>query len=341
MATISDVAQRAGVSISTVSYVLSGKRPISLATRARIFAAMEETGFQPNAMAQGLARGKSHLVALLMGPSNRDLGKTELEFVNGAARTAREKGYHLVLWANPIEIPQDLEKLGQSGLVDGVLLMEVTLNDWRISILKNIGIPCAMIGHPENGDGLDWVDIDFSATISRALDWAEDAGHLNVALINQSQKLYDEGYGPTVRIHESFISQCAERHIGSAAVFCEPDAKSGNVTIHKILDSPKPPTLLLTMNDAALSGILHGITERGLTVPHDISVISLLSSPEVACHFWPPMSTMDVPGTELGRLGIVTLIDKIESGGTNRIERETLLPCTLSLRGTTAQRKNI
>ncbi len=338
MITIKDVALRAKVSISTVSYVLSGKRPISEKTKARILTVMEEIGYQPNAIAQGLARGKTGIIALLMSSTKRDLGKTELEFVNGAAAAAHEAGYHLVLWTDPVETPSKLESMGQRGMAEGVLLMEVTMHDWRAEVLTRLGIPCAMIGRPSNSEGYAWVDIDFEATVACALDALESAGHRQLVLINQSRKTFDQGYGPAVRIQESFMHQCAKRGLSGMTVFCESEAKAGLDTVRLILKGKPKPTALLTMNDPALSGIMHGIREAGLAVPEDISVLALLSSPAVADCYWPPLSTMDVPGAELGRLGITRLVHQIEAEGSPP-ESATMLPCTLSLRGTTAQRK--
>ena len=85
MATISDVARAAGVSASTVSYAISGMRPISEETRRRIFASMEDLGYQPHAMARGLASKRSRILALLYPMQYRSLGLTELGFVVAAA----------------------------------------------------------------------------------------------------------------------------------------------------------------------------------------------------------------------------------------------------------------
>ena len=220
MATIQDVARQAGVSISTVSYVLSGTRPISESTKERIYLAMDEIGYRPNALAQGLASRRSRIIALLLSPSERSLGSTELEFVNGAAQAAREAGYHLVIWADPVETPADLEDLGGRGLVEAVLLMEVRLHDWRVELLANMGIPCAMIGRPANANGQNWVDVDFESTMSLALDCLQTAGHHNFALLNQSELSFAGGYGPAVRIQEAFSRQCVERGLVGHSRFC-------------------------------------------------------------------------------------------------------------------------
>jgi len=334
VATIKDVALHAGVSISTVSYVLSGARPISDETKKRIFASMEELGYSPNALAQALASKKSRMLALLTNPIDRSLGGTDMEFVNGAASAAHERGYHLVLWAEPLEKPADLEDLARQGLVKGVLLMEVTLHDWRIGVLSRLGMPTHMIGRPENPADSNWVDIDFEKTVSGSLDWLEGAGHTRVVLINQSRQSYDAGYGPVVRVQDSFIVQCEERGMTGKTVFCQTHASAGLDKVRTVLEKHPGTTAILTLNDPALPGIIHGLSESKRRVPKDMSVIALLGTPERAGHFWPALSTMDIPARELGRLGISRLIDRLESKF-NTDTGPTLLPCTLSLRGTT------
>jgi DNA-binding LacI/PurR family transcriptional regulator len=115
MPTMHDVARRANVSLSTVSYAINGTRPISEETRQRIFAAMEELGYRPHALARGLASKRSRILALLFPTSERGMGTTDLEFIVGAADTAREVGYHLVLWTSDINDAVELRQLIQQG----------------------------------------------------------------------------------------------------------------------------------------------------------------------------------------------------------------------------------
>ena len=336
--TIKDVALHAGVSISTVSYVLSGARPISDKTKKRIFTSMEELGYSPNALAQALASKKSRMLALLTNPIDRSLGGTDMEFVNGAAIAAHDRGYHLVLWAEPLEKPGDLEDLARQGIVEGVLLMEVTLHDWRIGVLSRLGMPTHMIGRPENPEDSNWVDIDFDRTVSDSLDWLEGAGHSHVALVNQSKQSHDAGYGPVVRVQDAFILQCKERGMTGVTFFCQTHASAGLDTVRTLLEKHPDTTAILALNDPALPGIMHGLTEKNRRIPEDMSVIALLGTPETAGHFWPALSTMDIPARELGRLGITRLIGRLESqsnGGPTASDGPTLLPCILSLRGTT------
>jgi len=129
MPTMSDVAKRAGVALSTVSYALNGTRPVSTETRKRIFTAMDELGYRPHALARGLASKRSRIIALLFPTPERGLGFTELEFVTSAANAARDSGYNLLLWSSEIHDQDEMYHLTRQGLVDGVVVMEVCLED--------------------------------------------------------------------------------------------------------------------------------------------------------------------------------------------------------------------
>src|SRR3954451_24783408 len=145
MATMNDVAKLAGVSVSTVSYVLTGARPISQRTRDKVLAAMHELDYHPTAMARGLASRRSTLLGLLMPMDERGLGATETAFVTGAAAAASAAGYHLVLSPVGGGDPGELRRLASQRMLDGVVLMEVQLADERVTVLQEAGLPLVLI----------------------------------------------------------------------------------------------------------------------------------------------------------------------------------------------------
>ena len=157
MTTMHDVARLANVSLSTVSYALSGTRPVSQATKDRIGEAMAELDYRPNAMARGLASRRSRTLALIFPAMESGIGGTVAEFVRSAAATARQRGYHLVLWPFGADQPEEIRDLVHQGMADGVLLMEVCLADARVDALHSAGLPFTMIGRTEDVTGLTYV----------------------------------------------------------------------------------------------------------------------------------------------------------------------------------------
>ena len=132
MPTMRQVADHAGVSIATVSFVVNNTKPVTAATRARIEASMAELGYRPNAVARALASRRTRILALAYPARDHRLGGSGMEFMNAAAQAAGEHGYHLMIWPGSNDGPELTELVGQQ-LVDGVILMEVQLDDPRVA----------------------------------------------------------------------------------------------------------------------------------------------------------------------------------------------------------------
>jgi DNA-binding LacI/PurR family transcriptional regulator len=331
MPTMLDVAKRAGVALSTVSYAINGTRPISEETRQRIFAVMDELGYRPHALARGLASKRSRIIALLFPVSERGLGITELEFVTSAADAARESSYNLVLWPSEIRDLEELRRLTQQGLVDGMVVMEVRLDDERIDLLREIDFPFSMIGRCADVDGLGYVDIDFEQTVRETVGYLAGLGHTRIAFLNQSKLVFDSGYGPAVRTQASF-----ERAVDAAGVrgvtrFCHAAPRAGYEAFNELLAECPDLTAIVAMNERAVPGIMQALADRGWSVPDDFSLVGIVSSVHVAEMTVPALTTADAPAAELGRMGAELLIQRLE--GHEHGAAQELLPCRLVVRG--------
>jgi DNA-binding LacI/PurR family transcriptional regulator len=329
---MSDVAKRAGVALSTVSYAINGTRPISEETRQKIFAAMEELGYKPHALARGLASRRSHIVALLFPAIHRGLGNTELEFVTNATEAARENGYNLVLWSSTMST-QQLRELIQQGLVDGVVAMEVSLHDQRVEMLHEMGIPFSLIGRCEDTEGIDFADIDFDQTVREVIDYLSGLGHRHIGFLNQSRQAYDEGYGPVLRTQNSFEAVMQARGLYGPTQFCRTSPLAGYEATLDLLKRHPELTALVAMNERAVPGILRAVADRGWRIPEDFSLVVIVSSERVADMYIPHLTTSDSPSAELGRMGVELLIQKLEYQ--DREVQQILVPCRLAPRGST------
>jgi DNA-binding LacI/PurR family transcriptional regulator len=326
-----DVAKRAGVALSTVSYAINGTRPISEETRQRIFAVMDEMGYRPHALARGLASRRSRIIALLFPVPERGLGITELEFVTSAADAARENDYNLVLWPFEMRDPDELRQLTQQGLVDGVIVMEVRLRDERIGLLREIGFPFTMIGRCTEPTGTGCVDIDFDRTVRDTIDYLSGLNHTHIAFLNQSQAAFDAGYGPAVRTQRSFEQIVAETGITGLTHLCSALPVAGYEAFSHLLAECPDLTALVTVNERAVPGVMQAIADRGWRIPEDFSLVVIVSSARVAEMTVPPLTTADAPAAELGRLGAELLIQQLEAQEQSTMTK--LLPCELVVRG--------
>jgi DNA-binding LacI/PurR family transcriptional regulator len=329
MATMRDVARRANVSIATVSFVVNNTKRVAPATRARILAAMEELGFRRNVVARALASRRTRIIALLFPALDRRLDSTALSIVTSAAEAAHARGYNLVLW--PISNDADqMTDLIAGGLADGVLLMAVQMEDARVDHLMESGTPFTLIGRTREPEQLSYVDIDFDGTVTAALDYLTGLGHERIALIIERPDGSNlAGYGPVVRTESSYRDRMAERALDPVIVSCKGDPVGGRGAAAELLRVAPETTAVIVMNEDAAFGLVSGLAHAGLRVPNDVSILSISTTPEMGATSDPPLSTMNAPGKEMGRLGVEALIDQLEGKPTH--PTQVLLLCELQL----------
>jgi len=337
--TMLEVAKRANVALSTVSYALNGTRPVSEATRLRILQAMAELGYQPHALARGLASKRSRIIALLFPALPRGFGATELEFVTGAAETAQRRGYHLVLWPTEVHAVGELQQLVRQSLVDGVLVMEVRLRDERIELLRKIGVPFSMIGRPADASDLGFADIDFEQTTRDAVAYLVQLGHRQIAFLNHAEEAFNAGYGPSVRAAAGFDQVARAAGLTPISRFCGDTVLAGQQVFEELIHAHPEVTALMTMNERATVGVMQAAAERGWRIPDDLSIVSLVSSARVAEMTLPPLTAMTPQSAELGRLGVEMLIEQLDNGHHELVQ--LLLPCRLVVRGSTGPSPDI
>jgi DNA-binding LacI/PurR family transcriptional regulator len=328
-----DVARRANVAPSTVSYALSGQRTISPSTRKRILRAIAELGYKPNELARGLASRRSRVVALLLPESQRGIGFTEMEFATGAAQAAKELGHQLVLSVTNSNTAGQVEALNKGGLIAGAILMEVRLDDERIPLLRNAGIPFSMIGRPRDPDGIDCADIDFDQTGRDAVEHLAKLGHRKIAFLNHSASEMSTAYGPSVRAAAALRRAAEEFSVAYLERPCGEDSESGEAAFRELLETAPDLTGIAIMNDRATVGVLSAIERIGASVPRDFSVVSIASSTRVTEMFRPKLTTLEPQAIELGQMGARLLIEALQTPPD--LEREpasVLLPCRLVVR---------
>jgi DNA-binding LacI/PurR family transcriptional regulator len=174
--TIEDVARRAGVSRSTVSYALSGKRSISRETRERIEAAIAELGFTPNAGARALATSQTMVIGLFVQFFEDEFSPAMLQYVLPISDAAREAGYD-ILMVTEADGPRAVQRILSSGMVDGVILLNVAHEDPRLPVMRTMKQPGSMVGLPRNPEGFDVFDLDFAESGRIVVDHLAERGH--------------------------------------------------------------------------------------------------------------------------------------------------------------------
>jgi len=311
-ATRDDVARLAGVSSSTVSYALSGRRTISDATRRRVEAAMAELNYTPNAFARGLAGSRGGILALHYPYGRRGVTSSEFEYVAAATDRARERGYHLLLWSTPIDDVEGLESLVSEGLVDGVVLMELLPEDDRVPVLTEARVPFTNIGRPDDVAGLWFVDADYDALGRLAVEHLVDLGHERAFFLSQSVGSHERGSGPLTRASRALDDAAGAAGLSLEVHHAPVSVTGGRSAFDAFVASPARPTAVVAFNETALAGFVQAAAFAGCSVPRDVSVVALSIGDLAADMTSPPLTTVSPPGVELAAAAVDHLVDRLE-----------------------------
>ncbi|MGA5603982.1 LacI family DNA-binding transcriptional regulator [Streptomyces griseoincarnatus] len=327
MVTLAEVAQHAGVSASTVSYVLSGKRSISATTRQRVERSIRELGYHPNAGARALASSRSNIIALMV-PLRTDMYvPVMMEIAIAVATTARTHGYDVLLLTGE-EGPDAVRRVTGSGLADGMILMDVELDDERLPLLRESAQPAVLIGLPADTAGLTCVDLDFKATGALCVEHLAGLGHRDVAVIGEAPAVYERHTGFAERTLDGLRSRARETGLRLLHRPCEGGYDATAVTVARILDERPDTTGFVVQNEAAVEPLLALLRQQGQAVPEDVSVVAVCPE-QVAVQASVRLTSVSLPAQEMGRHAVEQLVAKLDGHGGDEV---VLLPPALTVR---------
>src|SRR5262245_29889268 len=266
LVTIADVARHAGVATSTVSYVLSGKRAISATTRQRVLAAVRALGYHPHAGARALASNRSNVIALVL-PLRAGMHVPVVMRFAVSVVTAARRHDHDVLLVTADEGPNGLRRVAASAMVDGLVLMDVELDDRRIPTLRSLHRPSVLIGFPADATGLTCVDLDFHRAGAECVAHLAALGHTDVALLGAPQAVYERGTGFAHRTRTGFLSAAGTLGMRAVAGPCEESPVAVRERIAELEAASPRVTGLVVHNEAAVEHVLVALRERGRRVP--------------------------------------------------------------------------
>jgi DNA-binding LacI/PurR family transcriptional regulator len=335
MVTLADVARHAGVSASTVSYALSGKRSISDETRRRVERSVTELGYHPNAGARALAGGRSHIIALVVPLRTDVYVPIMMEIAIAVTVAARQHGYDVLLLTND-EGPDGVRRVAASGLADGVILMDVELDDERIPALRAQGTQAALIGLPDDPSGLSCVDHDFAAASAMCVDHLADLGHREIAFIGYGSGTYHRHAGYAERTLTGFRARAEERGLRFVHRPCEGTFESTAGTLARIFADRPDTTGFVVQNEGAIGPLLGLLRTTGRTVPEDASVVALCPE-QLAEQYAPRLTAVTGPTQELGRVAVEHVMARIGAAarGARPSDDVVLLTPVLTVREST------
>ena len=311
-ATIRDVARAAKVSVATVSRILNNKPDVSAETRQKVLDVIDELGYARSMQWKQITSGKTRIITLHYPYKLSISNQVSLHFITGVTTACEEHGYslHLVTQSLNENSLLDFYRTNQS---DGVILMEIRMDDWRVKLLRQQNLPFVMIGRCENNDGVNFVDFDFESAMTVAIDHLVELGHQNVAFVSVITEPGQNHYGPSVRALEGYEKACAQyhipRHYDEAANGFE---NVKHATLNLMRRHPEI-TAIITIFDTAMAGIYSAINSLGLSIPDDVSFVGLGAEHGTELTS-PSLTVLHLPAYSMGYDAAKILINELEKG---------------------------
>lgn len=318
MATMKQVAERVGVSTSTVSHVINGTRAVSEEVRKRVLATIDEMGYIPNAMARSLRNDTSHTIGVSI-PDNTHPCFAEL--LRGIEDAAFEVAYNIMLCNGYGDVRRQAAHL--RGLIekriDGLILVAGAARDELAPLLASLRVPVVLADHEVSAVDTDFIGLDHEATGYAATRHLIELGHRRIACVA----------GPRAEPHSLERIAGLRRALGDAGmplpdaylVHAAPDCAGGHDAVQSLLALESPPTAVFACNDLMALGGLCAATEAGVAVPGQLSVIGG-DDLGMAAFAMPRLSSVAQPTHALGRQLTGLLVGRIRGeGGPRRHQR--------------------
>lgn len=329
-----DVAKRAGVSLMTVSRVLNGKNNVAEETRQQVLRVIDELGYVPHVQAQRLASGRTRTIVLHYPLSNPRLFSNliEMSFITGIAQGAAEQDYYLSLMTGALT-PPGLMKLCRGAHADGLILMQIALQDWRVELLRKQNYPFVMIGRTENNQGLGFIDLDFENAILEAYSHLIRLGHQQIGFLTFPEEWRTQGIGPAVRSLQGFKN--AVKRFNRPALYRECDliVKRACSATKSMLADNSQLTAIVTMHNTLAVGAIRALQEGGRQVPEDCSIVGIPVGDESELII-PPLTGIEWSAQDIGYQAAKMLIRELNGASTQ--PEQILIPPKLTVRQSTA-----
>ncbi|MFJ9181216.1 LacI family DNA-binding transcriptional regulator [Streptomyces sp. NPDC102360] len=312
MVTSRDVARLAGVSQSTVSYAMSGRRSVSVGTRKRIDAAIAQLSYQPNAGARALASRRTQVIALVVSFGSGANTAGLLPFIEQLTLCAREQD-HDVLLVTADEGAQGLTRLAARSLCDAIVLLDVESRDARIPVAEGLRVPVILIGIPERVTPLHCVDLDFELAGRMAVDELAATGHERVVLIGHPREVLARDINFVRRFQRGAAASAAGHGIAYDVVEPTGHGRAGaRDAVDSVWDGGRGRRKgagrvgFVVANSSLVQPVLQALLDRGLEPGRDLSVVALCTDAAAeASH--PAVTNVSLEPQDVSRRAMQTL----------------------------------
>jgi LacI family transcriptional regulator len=329
MASISDVAKLAGVSVTTVSKVINNYPDVSPKTRRKVLNIINEMKFQPNVVARGLVKGRSWSVGIFL---TSDFSNPFVSVVmSGLKKTLENSGYDLIYLSQGNKDPQyNFVKHCLSRNVDGVVVFGFTGDEKYVRELICSELPTVFIDIDLYGKRAGYITSDNVNGIFQAVEHLYNIGHQKIAYLtpklgNYVTKIRYEGYVEALNqlsldFFQDYIS------VGTNLAF---SLQNGYELMAPLLSLPNPPTAVLCASDLLAIGAMRAMEERGLVVPRDMAVVGFDDS-DLCDLTRPKLTTVRQDIKLIGERALGMLLEMINDS--NYSPKHVIMPTELIVR---------
>jgi LacI family transcriptional regulator len=327
------VAEKAGVSTTTVSHVINDTRVVSREVRERVQAAIHELRYIPSAVARSLKNDKTHTLGMLVPNSSNPYFA---ELIQGIEDAAFALGYSIIL-CNSYDDPKKQVayiRVLMEKRIDGLILVSSGFDPELTRLLANEAIPKVLVDRELPGVSADFVESDHEHAGYLATKYLIDLGHRDIACVSGPEDLLSSSArvtGYRRALEEAGIAPRAE-HL----LYADFSSKGGFDAFRRLLSLRSRPTAVFAGNDLMAIGGICAASEQGVRVPDELSVIGY-DDIALASYCNPPLTTIGQPKREIGALTARILVERIRNAET-ALRRELLQP-VLVVRKSTATRR--
>jgi DNA-binding LacI/PurR family transcriptional regulator len=331
--TLNDVAKKAGVSPKTVSRVVNGEKDVSEETRQQTLQVIDEMNYVPHIQAQRLASGKTRSIALhypLLNPSLFS-ERLEMNFITGIGMGAAQENYYFTLFTGEMN-PEELKRICRASIADGLILMQVRMNDWRVDVLKKLRFPFMLIGRCQNNEGLSFVDFDFENAVIDSYRYLIELGHKEIGFLTYPESWQQENLGPAIRADRGFQQAINQFNLKPIYRKCNLAVANGYNCTRELIEQNPDMTAFVVVHNTIAVGAINAVKSLGWQVPEDYSIIGIGLGTESDL-IVPPLTAINWRGDQIGEQAAKILIHKLSNK--DAAPEQILMPHQVEVRGST------
>ncbi|MGW1784996.1 LacI family DNA-binding transcriptional regulator [Streptomyces sp. NPDC002143] len=327
-----DVAALAGVAQSTVSAVMSGKRPVAVETRERVERAMRELRYQPNAGARTLRTAKTNVIALIVHLGAKADAAESVPYIDTVIEHARRLGYDVVL-STVREGPAGITRLAGRAICDAFVLMDIQPDDDRVPAAHDLGLPVVLVGRPKDPYGLDVVDFDTRRSAELLVDELAATGHRHIAIPGEPEGEAEQ-FQFVLDFHDGARDRAAAHGIDLTVVPRPSDGWDGVVACADELLARRDDRLgLITRTPRVTEWLVRLLHDRQLVPGRDVSLAAFCTD-ETALSYARPITNVSPRPRAVSATAMRLLFERL--AGADHLPRlELIEPKRLVRRATT------